>query len=187
MNLFSFTEVVLAEEKQMSIEADSIRKIYDFHNKVQADEWVSVNDNVMGGISKGEVLLGYDDKLIFSGSISLENNGGFASILNLSRDFDMSGYEGLRIRVKGDGRIYQFRLSTDNNKGVAFKNTFQTKTDSWIEIDFPFSSFQPSYRGRILDNVSPLDVSEIRKMGFLIADKMEGPFSLVVDEILAYR
>lgn len=177
-----------AEENPMSTESNSTRIIFDFGNKKEADQWMAVNDSVMGGISEGQPLLDEDGHLVFSGSISLANNGGFSSIRTIPLDFGLEGYEGIRIRVKGDGRTYQFRLRTNKHfDGVAFKQEFATKAGAWIEIDLPFASFLPSFRGKILQDVDPLVAADIRQLGFLIADRTAGPFNLIIDEIKAYR
>ena len=84
--------------------------------------------------------------------------------------------------------LFEFRLRLDDDfDGVAFTQEFQTAEDAWLEIDLPFASFVPTYRGRVLQNVGPLVASDIRQLGFLIADKTAGPFGLKVDRIAAYR
>jgi monofunctional biosynthetic peptidoglycan transglycosylase len=179
---------ILAGEKTMPKEVDSIRIIFNFEDAKQADQWNAVNDNVMGGISEGGATISDDSCLIFSGSLSLENKGGFSSIRTLPQDFKLGGYKGIRLRVMGDGRTYQFRLRDNRNfDGVAFKQEFQTTADTWLEINLPFDSFLPSFRGRILQDVEAIVASEIRQMGFLIADKKSGQFVLKVDEIKAYK
>ncbi len=179
---------ILAGEKPILTEGDSTMNLFDFGDRTESNRWVVVNDNVMGGISTGEVTLTKDSCLLFSGSLSLENNGGFASIRTLPRDFHLGDYQGIRIRVKGDGRVYQYRIHVDDYfDAVAFKRDFQTTDDVWMDIDLPFASFLPTYRGKILQNEKPLVAAKIKQMGFLIADKSAGPFNLIVDEITAYR
>jgi monofunctional biosynthetic peptidoglycan transglycosylase len=177
-----------AQEDIMSTETDSTRTLFRFDNPKSADRWVTINDNVMGGISDGAVAITNDSCLLFRGSLSLENNGGFASIRALSTETNLSGYEGIRIRVQGDGRTYQLRLRVDTDMdGIAYKREFRTVADAWVEIDLPFESFQPSYRGRILRDAKTLMAADIRQVGFLIADKIEGEFRLLVDEVSAYK
>lgn len=172
----------------MSNNDSSRLMLFDFENKTDSNRWIAVNDGVMGGISKGDKLIADDGCLVFSGSLSLENNGGFSSIRTLPADFELDGYSGIRIRVKGDGRTYQFRIRTSEAyDGVAFKSEFQTSEDEWLEIDLPFDRFLPTFRGRILENIPPLDPAAVRQIGFLIADKTAGPFELQVDSISAYK
>ncbi|MFH1700557.1 MAG: CIA30 family protein [Candidatus Zixiibacteriota bacterium] len=167
---------------------DTTRSICSFDNAEEIGQWVSVNDNVMGGLSEGVASLTHDSCLQFSGTVSLENNGGFASIRTLPKEFNLCEFNGLRIRVKGDGRAYQFRIRTDGKyDGIAFKHDFSTDPSDWIEIDLPFASFLPTFRGRILRDVKPLVAAEIRQIGFFVADKVAGPFSLIVDEITAFK
>lgn len=175
-------------EETMSEQVDSSKTIFDFVDSSEADRWMAINDNVMGGISEGGASRGEDSCLVFSGSLSLENNGGFSSIRSLPDNFEIGDYEGVRIRIKGDGRVYQFRVRTDANfDGVAFKHEFATVDDKWIDIDLPFEAFLPTYRGRILRDVGPLKAADIKQLGLIIADKTSGPFKLMVDEIAVYR
>ena len=164
------------------------RVLFDFVDASEIERWMIVNDNVMGGVSKGGASLAGDSCLLFSGSISLENNGGFASIRSQPTDFDLGEFDGIRIRVKGDGRTYQVRLRRGRSlDGIAFKYEFETIENKWIELELPFASFLPTFRGRTLTGVKPLDPADIRQIGFLIADKVAGPFKLIVDGIAAFK
>jgi monofunctional biosynthetic peptidoglycan transglycosylase len=181
-------DTVIAEERLMFQKDDTIHTIYSFDNPEEIGHWVSVNDNVMGGLSEGVASLTDDGCMQFSGTVSLENNGGFASVRTLAKEFNLRDFKGVRIRVKGDGRTYQFRVRIDGKyDGIAFKHDFSTALDDWTNIDLLFASFQPTFRGRILTDVGPLAASEIRQVGFLVADKAAGPFSLIVDEIIAFK
>lgn len=185
---YALTRTAGAQEPTMSTQSDSVRTLFRFEDRKSGNRWVAINDNVMGGISDGEAAITEDSCLLFKGWLSLENNGGFASIRTLFADFDLSGFTGIRIRVKGDGRLYQFRLRLDSDMdGIAYKREFQTVANSWMEIDMPFESFQASYRGRVLHDADPLVAADIRQMGFLISDKIEGEFRLLVDQISAYK
>jgi hypothetical protein len=167
---------------------DSVVTIFDFTEINQIKDWYSVNDNVMGGVSKGKAVISNDSMLIFGGYLSLENNGGFASIRTLPSEFNLNSFEKVRIKVNGDGRKYQFRIRTDNNiDGLAYMLEFETVKDEWVEIDLPFSLFKPTYRGRILKDIPDLDSKEIRQIGFLLADNNEGEFKLLIDEIIALK
>lgn len=179
---------VVAGESPMFKNDDTARSICSFHDAEAIRQWVAVNDNVMGGLSTGTASLTGDGCLHFSGKVSLENNGGFASIRTLPGEFELGDFEGVRIRVKGDGRTYQFRIRTDDEyDGIAFKHDFSTSPDKWVIINLPFASFEPTFRGRVLQGVKPLAASEIQQIGFLVADKAAGPFSLIVDEITAFK
>jgi len=164
-----------------------MRVIVDFDAQEQAP-WVIVNDGVMGGQSSSDLNLTGNGTALFSGFVSLENNGGFASTRAAFRSMDLSDFEGVVLRVRGDGRTYQFRLGTDDTfDGVAYRAEFPTMPGEWKDISLPFSAFQASFRGRVSRGVGPLDPARIRRMGFLIGDKKEGPFQLEIAWVKAYR
>ena len=163
----------LAQEQEM-------KNIVDF---TQPDEvrWNIVNDGVMGGLSSSDLELTESETALFSGFVSLDNNGGFASIRATFPSMDLSGYKGVTLRVRGDGRSYQLRFRMDGGfDGVAYMAEFETKRDEWMEIDLPFEGFRQTFRGRIPRGSGPLDPARIRQMGFLIGDKIEGPFELEI-------
>ena len=62
--------------------------IYDFTEDNPATNWITVNDNVMGGRSEGGFSF-KKKRLIFSG-ITNTNGGGFSSIRTNSSDFNLS-------------------------------------------------------------------------------------------------
>lgn len=158
--------------------------IVNFDNGPDEPHWVSVNDGVMGGRSSGcSVVDG--GQLHFSGELSLENNGGFASVRSEGRDFDLSDVNAVVLRLRGDGRSYQLRLATDaryRGMAVSFGAEFDTRADEWIEVRVPMSSLTATVRGSILKD-AVIDPSRVREIGLLIADKREGAFALAVDWI----
>ena len=161
--------------------------IIDFSDDNHYEIWRIVNDGVMGGVSESEMMAGDSATAIFQGSVSLENNGGFASVRMISREFNFDGYEGIELRINGDGKKYQFRIRVDNRfDGISYRHIFETKSGEWITVRLPFGEFVPTFRGRILDE-DPLSPDQIQQLGFLIADKQEGTFKLEIDWIKAYR
>ncbi|MEL7538715.1 MAG: CIA30 family protein [Pseudomonadota bacterium] len=148
--------------------------------------WRVVNDNVMGGRSDGGFDV-VDDELRFAG-ITNTRGGGFSSIRSQPLDLDLTAYTGIRVRVRADGRRYTWRLTTDARiygREVAYWANFATVADEWQEVDIPFADFVPRFRGRTLDG-PPLDTSQIRGMGLMIYDNLDGPFALTLDSVQAY-
>jgi monofunctional biosynthetic peptidoglycan transglycosylase len=161
--------------------------IIDFTEKSHYESWRIVNDGVMGGLSESEMIAGDSASAIFQGNVSLENNGGFASVRTVPRSYDLKGFEGVEIRVRGDGKKYQFRIRVDNRfDGISYRNIFETNKGQWMIIRLPFNEFVPTFRGRILDE-DPLSPDQIQQLGFLIADYQEGKFQLEIDWIKAYK
>lgn len=161
-----------------------MRILMNFDGTAQEEGWVAVNDGVMGGRSSGGPRI-EDGQLEFSGELSLANNGGFSSVRSVGRDFDLSDASQVVLRVRGDGRRYQLRLATDaryRGLSVAYGAEFDTRAGEWSEVRVPLASLAPTVRGRTLTG-PPLDRSQIREIGLLIADKQEGAFALQVDWI----
>ncbi len=158
-----------------------MQHLLDFEKAEAGPKWFSVDDGVMGGISKGLVDIKHGS-LHFRGDLSLENNGGFSSI-RTSGDYDFSGKKTIILRVKGDGRTYQLRLATDaryRGSAVSYGTEFATETAKWIEVKIPIEALSPSWRGRMLDGPA-LDLSNVEEIGILIGDKKAGAFSLEID------
>ena len=146
--------------------------------------WTAQNDGVMGGVSSGKAEV-HNGKLHFSGVLSLENNGGFAQIYSETVVSDLSNFSAVKLRVKGDGRTYQFRMATDarfRGSQIAYRAEFKTEADVWIEVSIPFEAFVPSFRGRQLKG-PPIDLTSVQRIAFLLNDGNQGPFSLEVDWI----
>lgn len=155
------------------------------------DEWVVVNDGVMGGRSEGRVDA-EDGHLVFSGTLNTRG-GGFASVRSQSLGRSLATFTGLALRVKGDGRSYACDLreaARVQGFGVTWKAVFGTHADEWIQVALPFSAFEPTWRGSSLRNRGvPLDPefhASAGSVGFTIADKRDGAFRLAIAEIGAY-
>lgn len=160
--------------------------VIDFRD--EPAEWYVVNDGVMGGISRGGIVRTDEGTGLFRGRLSLEYNGGFASVRTVIDPIDPARADGLEIRVRGDGRTYQLRLRTDDGfDGVAYRAEFATEPDTWTTTRIAFVDFAPTFRGRILRDVDPLDPARIRQLGFLLADKKAGEFALEIDRVRTWR
>lgn len=183
---------VAPREKSASAPKSDIRltSLFEFErNSPQASStWNSVNDNVMGGISKGGMRSIDGGLASFQGALSLANNGGFSTARSPSSDLGLAGHEGLVIRVRGDGRTYAVSALRSDGSGTirTWRRDFETRSGEWQEIRVPFSEMQLSIMGRRFPG-NVIDPSGIRSLAFSIADKNEAPFRLDVDWIRAYR
>jgi len=166
--------------------AGKMTTVFNFDQESDAGVWPATNDGVMGGLSEGRCQITRDGVLRFSGKVSLENNGGFSSIRSPSAERDLSAYEGILIRVRGDGKRYALNLRTDVQiRAGSYRVKFDTKADEWLEIFLPFADFRATSFGAELPDAPPLDPRKIRSFGFLISDRQAGPFTLDVDWIKA--
>jgi len=155
--------------------------VFDFKTGSDISGWNTVNDVVMGGISSSQFDVNAEGHGEFTGTVSLENNGGFCSLRYTFGRTDMSNYSKFIIRVKGDGKKYQFRVRSNYRDYYAYISYFQTNGE-WQTVEIPFDSLYPSFRGRELkmDNY-PGKVAE--EIGFLIGNKKAENFSLLLDKI----
>ncbi len=161
------------------------RILYKFDNPEAANLWRTVNDGVMGGLSNGSFKINDKKKMEFFGTLSLENNGGFASVRARGANFGLTKGDEIVARVKGDGRQYNLNLYAQSNLGgYSYRQSFNTKKDEWIEVKFPVDKFVATWRGRVFPN-EKLDPSKVAGMGILLGDKKAGPFKLEVEWIKA--
>ncbi|MFT5121959.1 MAG: NADH dehydrogenase [ubiquinone] 1 alpha subcomplex assembly factor 1 [Kiritimatiellia bacterium] len=162
----------------------------DFNGDPGEPGWKTVNDNVMGGRSKGGFVVNHDKgQLTFSGNTNTKG-GGFSSIQTNGHDWDFGEAAGIEIRFRGDQRTYQADLRKKGDRQwipVAYRAEIASDKNStgWQTVRIPFSAFGPTRMGRPV-NTGPIAPSEIKAIGFMIYDKKDGPFKLEVDWIGVY-
>jgi NADH dehydrogenase [ubiquinone] 1 alpha subcomplex assembly factor 1 len=177
--------IALALLLAMNTYAAADKILFDFRTSTNTDAWEVVNDDVMGGVSRGGFRL-TNGVAVFRGEVSLENNGGFASVRTLPARHDLAGCDALVIRVRGDGRSYKFTARTERSFDSAiYQTVFTTKKGEWEEHRLALKQFVPTFRGRVMSGEPPLDPAKVTSVGFLISDKQEGPFQLEVAWIKA--
>ena len=102
---------------------------------------MAVNDDVMGGHSSGSAVV-EGGQLHFSGVMSLENNGGFASVRTKAKKLGLAKGDVLVARVRGDGREYSMNLHVPKPLvAFSYRATVKTKKDEWIEVKLPLDKF----------------------------------------------
>jgi len=143
--------------------------------------WQIVNDTVMGGRSSSRFTL-KDQQLTFSGTLNTQG-GGFASLRSGRQSWPLADHSTIRLRVKGDGRTYRLRLFVDNDR-AAYQHAFETNANQWQIVTLPIDAFYASWRGRRLAR-PPLQAVDVVGIGLIVADGIDGPFSLTVDWIEA--
>lgn len=166
--------------------------------------WGSLDDVVMGGISESGFVIrqgaGEDGGPagVFAGRVTSQNNGGFASVRtrNLEPPLDLGAFEGLQLRVKGDGMRYKLIIRCDAGwDSVGYTQGFNTQP-GWQTVQLRFSDFKPVFRARTQLGMPPIDAANICSLqlmlskfeadGALNPTFKEGPFELPVQQISAY-
>ena len=155
--------------------------LFDFNRHSDLSNWTVVDDVVMGGRSDGKFGINELGHAVFKGLVSMENNGGFSSVRYRFRQKDVDDYSEIMIRLKGDGKNYQFRVKSDKYDRHSYIFHFQT-TGDWQVIEVPLSEMTPSFRGVQL-NIPNYPAKVLGEMAFLIANKKAETFQLEIDEI----
>ncbi|MCY7335050.1 MAG: CIA30 family protein [Chamaesiphon sp.] len=159
--------------------------------------WGAVDDVVMGGVSQSGIRLGAG-YAVFSGNVSTDNSGGFASVRtrNFEPSLNLSNYRGVELRVKGDGQRYKLFLRTEAKwDGVGYAHSFDTIANEWMTIQVPFADLVPIFRAKTVSD-APLDTTQICSFQLMLSkfeyDRALNPrftpglFSLQIESISAY-
>lgn len=173
--------------------------VFDFRQATAAVRqiWGALDDVVMGGVSQSSVQL-CPEGMQFSGVVSTENSGGFASVRsrNFEPPLNLSAYSGIELAVRGDGQRYKFFLRDGNAwDSVAYAHSFDTTADAWVTVRIPFDQMQPVLRARVVER-PPLNAGRIYSLQFMLS-KFEydralnphfvpGPFQLLIQTVRVY-
>jgi len=162
--------------------------LFDFSRPSHANWWSITNDDVMGGVSEGQWVTN-NDFSVFSGFVSLDNNGGFSSVRAQFEPVDFSSADGIQLMVRGDGQKYSFNLR-DIHSWMSYRVTFETTQpteEQWQRVLIPFDELMPTRFGIEVPSADPIDLSRVWSMSILISDKQEGDFRLEISELSVYR
>ena len=155
--------------------------IYDFDKNATTNDWRIVDDVVMGGESNGRFLIDDSGFGVFEGRISIENNGGFSSVRHQFEKIVIAEKSKVLIRLKGDGKNYQFRIKDKSSTSHSYITTFRTSGE-WQTIEIKLADLYPSFRGRKLD-LPNFESDSFEEIVFLIGNKKAESFKLILDKI----
>jgi hypothetical protein len=156
-------------------------RLVDFARGDATACWHPVDDVVMGGVSHSTLQPHACGVARFSGIVSLEHGGGFASVRTEPRSWNTAGARAFVVRCCGDGRRYKFTARTDDGfDGVQYQARFQPPRGEWAELELPVAGFVASFRGRPVRAAGPLDPARIRQLGLMVSDQQAGPFELLL-------
>lgn len=160
--------------------ADMSTTLFDF---IASDpdppaDWRSIDDPVMGGVS-ASTFEAAEEGAAFTGTVSLEQGGGFASVRAPEADYDLGGHAGLQFRLRGDGKRYWCTAYTDAGGPVSYRTSI-TPPETWTTTFVSFDALTPYRRGREVPDAPGFAPAQVRTLGFLIADEQAGPFRLDV-------
>ena len=155
--------------------------IFEFNKSASLQNWETLDDVVMGGRSQGNISLSPEGYGRFSGTVSLENNGGFSSVRYFPDSLEVDPQDRIKIRLKGDGKRYQFRVKHDRQAYESYITYLETNGE-WQEITISLNDLYPTFRGKDLDQPN-FKHNSIQRLGFLIANKKAEDFELLIDKI----
>ena len=154
-----------------------------FESAADVDGWSTVNDPVMGGRSTSDVTW-RDSALVFSGELSLENNGGFASVVAPAAAFAAgawAGRDGIRLEGAGDGKTYVVQLRVGPS-GESYVQRFVA--GATFDVFLPFGEFSATTRFlQPLPDAPPLAAAQVRGIAIYILDGQTGSFELGIASI----
>lgn len=152
--------------------------LFDFADAAAMRGWQVQDDGVMGGLSKGNITRDPAGYAVFSGKVSLENNGGFSSMQNNFDPIEVSPYEQAVIRLKGDGKDYRFIVKAENDARHYYVAEFPT-TGHWEVIKIPLRTMYPVRRGDRLD-LPDYPGEILSQVRFMIANRRAESFQLEI-------
>jgi hypothetical protein len=158
--------------------------LFDFVDPNATNEWRAIDDRVMGGVSRSRLRHDRAGHAVFEGTVSLAQNGGFASVRSSPGERGQAGATACLIEARGDAKQFKLSLLTDDGfDGVNYQASFTTMGPDWQTISLPLSAFRASFRGRDVPGAPALDPARIRQVGLMIAGRQAGPFALDIRRI----
>ena len=155
--------------------------LFNFDKTSSLADWTIVNDGVMGGVSQSEMIINSDGNAFFSGSVSLDYNGGFASVRYNPKTIDVTEYSKIVIRCKGPANKYQVRAKSSSRDRHSYIQYIEV-SDDWKEIEVDMETMYPAFRGYELD-IPNYPKVELDEFAILIGNKKYEEFELEIDWI----
>lgn len=161
--------------------------LIDFGSNKSGTDWMIINDGVMGGLSKGKVEF-TQNSLLFTGTVSLENNGGFTSFRAPYQRIDLSKYKKVEVRYKSTGADCAISLDLDRRFWKPnYKIPIPLTKDNWMTINFNLFELSEFQMGRETGNqLSEEAARKVIRLGIITDSKKEVAFNLEVDYIRFY-
>jgi len=160
------------------LQAETRLKI-DFTKDQELTNWYVVVDQVMGGRSRGELSFS-ELGARFVGTVSLQNNGGFASIRSEYSSFELSMFEEVEIRYRATGVGFAFTLNNHRRYYMPrFKHPLNETDGQWVTAVLKFSDFRQVRLGEVMEgHLDKNLLSNVIRLGVISNDKRATGFAL---------
>ena len=161
--------------------AEETHTIFAFSKDADISGWEIHDDVVMGGVSQGHFTINEEGKAVFSGNVSLENDGGFSSLQYNFDAVEVAPYRTFCIRLKSDGKPYQLRVESEKRVRHGYAYDFVTSGD-WQVIEIPFADLYAIRHGDRLD-LPNYPGQTLAQVQILIGNGKAETFELEIDKI----
>ena len=162
---------------------DTTWLLFDFGSPGTVAEWHAIDDRVMGGVSSSRLRFDPAGHAIFEGNVSLECNGGFASIRSTPADRGRPGAQTCFIEARTTSKRFKLNLLTEEAfDGINYQASLAPSA-TWQTLHIPLPTFRATFRGREVLGMPALDPARIRQVGLMIAERQAGAFALEVRRI----
>ena len=162
------------------------RALFDFGDAGSVAGWVNVDDTVMGGVSSSSSMW-QAGQMVFTGDLSLDNNGGFTSTrspMDAGLGTLLADASKVIVDATGDGKTYLLQLRTGDDAQYIQRFT----TTAGAEQAYPLDLAAFEAVGRFLaplPDAAPLDPAKVVQVVIYLLDKQDGSFRLAVRRIAA--
>lgn len=152
----------------------------DFGSEKYGMDWIVINDGVMGGKSEGKLTF-TDTTLIFTGEVSLENNGGFTSLKSAYEDFKLDSAQRIEIKYRLEGQSIALYMEGSNGFADPYIKATLDVTEGWKTVELEWNEFRQFDFGRPTGGVISNDfISDVKYLGFITGEKRKGSFRFEV-------
>lgn len=158
-----------------------LKMVYDFNPENGLGGWEIEDDVIMGGVSRGRIAMNEEGVAVFSGEVSLDNDGGFSSIQYFFDTMNIDGYRTACLRIKGDGKSYQFIVEARRGDPHYYSYRFKSGNE-WETVRIPLHAMEPYRRGDKMD-LPDFPAKELSQVRLLIGNAKAESFRLEIDAI----
>jgi len=167
--------------------------MHTFSKPKDVEEWEQFCDSDIGGKSRARFLYDPSQKAVFEGHLNIEIpkglplvRSGYAAVMSPNRYYDLEDFNAIEFMAKGDGRLWILNLRPDlvGMPHLMWQHPFRAEP-TWKRYKMMFSDFTFTVRGYENERNEELAPERIFSVGFLIAERRNGPFRLEVDYIKA--
>ncbi len=162
--------------------------LFDFADPQAAQAWQAIDDRVMGGQSRSRLRHDPQGHAVFEGEVSLDRNGGFASVRSTPGKRGLAGAQVCLVELRGGPTPFKLCLLTDDGfDSLQYQAVFAPAAADWHSLCLPLAAFSARFRGREVPGAAPLDPARIRQVGLMTVSRRAGPFALAIRRICLAR